>query len=345
VLTLVVGVSAPSTASATVPSLREQAKKAGILIGSGAVNPNYLDDPQFARTLAQQFNSLSPENELKWSFVQPERGAFDFSKLDRLVAFAGKNKMTVKGHGLITPTCCNPEWLQQIEDPVVLRAEISKHFKAIMTRYAGKMDRWDVATEVFSTFGGTGLVDNHFLRVLGPDYLDEVFRIAHAASPKAKLFLNESLVEYYPAKRQELFALVSDMVARGVPIDGVGLETHITLAAPEPGVITEIVKSYKALGLDVAITEMDVHMNPEPNHDRDQGRIYGAVVAEALAAGVRDISFWGFTDKYHYTWLPGAQPLMFDENYVPKPAFFATWAALSVHVWTTPKASSRGRTG
>jgi endo-1,4-beta-xylanase len=330
-LTLVASVFTPATAAgAAALSLREKAEAAGILIGSGAVNPDYLDDPQFARVLPQQFNSLSPENELKWSFVQPQPGVFDFTKLDRLVGFAEQHDMVVKGHGLISG-CCNPAWVEQIEDPAELRVALTTHFATIMQRYAGKMDRWDVATEVFSTFGGTGLAQNYFYRVLGPDYLATVFQIAHAADPDAKLFINESLVEYYPAKRQELYDLVSDLVARGVPIHGVGLETHLTFSAPEPGVITEIVNSYKGLGLEVAITEMDVHLNPDANHDTTQAQIYWNVVTEALSAGVRDISFWGFTDKYSFTWIPGARPLMFDKDYRPKLAFFATWAALALH--------------
>ncbi|MEU6904142.1 endo-1,4-beta-xylanase [Streptomyces coeruleorubidus] len=331
VLTLVAGAHTPAAAAGVpVLSLREKAAESGVLIGSGAVNPAYLDDPQFAKVLPEQFGSLSPENELKWSWVQPEEGTFNFTKLDRLVDFAEEHDMAVKGHGLISG-CCNPPWLEQITDPDELRAAMTTHFRTIMTRYAGKMDRWDVATEVLSTFGGTGLSENYFYRVLGPDYLAEAFRIAHAANPNAKLFINESLVESYPEKRQELYDLVSDLVARGVPIDGVGLEMHVTLAAPDPGVITEMVHSYKALGLEVAITEMDVHLYPGERHDVDQAQIYWSVVTEALAAGVRDISFWGFTDKYAYTWLPGAKPLMFDENYKPKPAYFATWAALAIH--------------
>jgi endo-1,4-beta-xylanase len=337
VLTLIAGVSIPApTADAAVLGLREQAAEAGILLGSGAINPDYLEDPRFAQILAEQFNSLSPENELKWSWVEPQQGTFDFTKLDRLVDFAEKHDIAVKGHGLISGSFI-PPWLEQIKDPDELRAATTDHFRTIMTRYDGKMDRWDVATEVLSTMGGTGLDQNYYYQVLGPDYLAEVFRIARAADPDAKLFINESLVESYPEKRRELYDLVAGLVAKGVPIDGVGLETHLTLSPPEPGVITDIVNSYRALGLEVAITEMDVHLNPDANHDAHQAEIYGSVVGEALAAGIRDISFWGFTDKHHYTWLPGAQPLMFDEDYNPKPAFFATWTALANHVWVSPQ--------
>ncbi|KAB2341651.1 endo-1,4-beta-xylanase [Actinomadura rudentiformis] len=333
VLTFVTSAYLPAAnADAAALTLRGQAARTGILIGSGAINPAYLDEPLFAKVLATQFNSLSPENELKWAFSEPQQGVFDFTKLDRLVAFAKQNRMAVKGHGLIS-NCCNPPWLEQIQDPAQLRAAMTTHFKTLMTRYAGKVDRWDVITEALSTFGGTGLEQNYFYRVLGPDYIAEAFRIAHAANPKAKLFLNEALVEYYPAKRQELYDLVAGLVRKGVPISGVGLETHLTFSPPEPGVITDIVKSYKALGLQVAITEMDVHLTPLPDNGEfgNQAEIYGKIVNEALDAGVRDISFWGFTDKHAYTWVPGAKPLVFDDKYRPKPAFFAIWAALARH--------------
>lgn len=318
----VAGASADSGAT-----LRELAADEGILIGSGAINPNYLDEPRFGEVLAEQFNSLSPENELKWNFVQPEEGDFKFAGLDRLVDFAEDNDMVVKGHGLISG-CCNPDYVTETTDPDELREVMRTHFDTIMDRYAGKMDRWDVVTEPFSTFGGTGLAQNHFYDVLGADYIAEAFRIAHAADPEAKLFINESLVEFYPAKRQELYDLVAGLVADGVPIHGVGFEMHETQAGPEPGVITEMANSYQALGLDVAITELDVH-----TYDvEQQTQIYGDVVAEALAAGIRDISFWGFTDKHAFTWLPGAKPLMFDEDYNPKPAYFATRDALQSFV-------------
>jgi endo-1,4-beta-xylanase len=199
-----------------------------------------------------------------------------------------------------------------------------------MLRYAGKMDRWDVVTEPLSIAGGTGLDHNYFYNVLGPDYVADAFNIAHAADPNAKLFLNESLVEVIPSKRQELYNFVADLVAKHVPISGVGLEMHETGGAPASGVITDIVNSYKALGLDVAITEMDVHLTPKPDNGeyQNQATIYAKVIREALAAGIRDISFWGITDKYTFTWIPGAKPHLFDENYNPKPAFFAVWQVL-----------------
>ncbi|ABS04023.1 endo-1,4-beta-xylanase [Kineococcus radiotolerans] len=315
-------------------SLREVAESAGVLIGSGAIKSmtttsdgrpsNYLAEPQFREVLAEEFNSLSPENDLEWTFVQPQEGVYDFEGLDRLVAFAQENDMEVKGHGLIS-ACCNPDYLvAKIGDPVAFRAAMVEHFTTVMQRYAGKMDRWDVVSEALTTYGGEGLQHTDFYQALGPEYVAEAFRIAHAADPNAKLFLNENLVEAFPQKRQELYELVSGLVADGVPIHGVALQMHQTLQGPQPGVITEMANAYHALGLEVSIAELDVHTLDSAA----QAQIYHDVVAEALNSGITEISFWGFTDKHLYTWLPGAKPLIFDEQYQPKAAYFAVLDAL-----------------
>ena len=324
-----------------IGSLSEEARKSGILIGSGAIKamttddgrpPNYLSEPEFREVLAEHFDSVSPENDMKWMFTQPEEGVFDFEGLDRLVAFAEENDMQVKGHGLIS-ACCNPDYLvAKINDPVAFRAAMVKHFNTLMKRYKGKIDRWDVVSEALTTTGGAGLQHTDFYNALGPGYVGEAFRIAHRADPQARLFLNENLVESYPEKRQELYDLVSGLVADGVPIDGIALQMHETLQAPPPGVITEMTNFFHALGLEVSIAELDVHtLDPVTQAD-----IYGDVVTEALNAGITEISFWGFTDKHLYTWLPGAKPLMFDENYDPKPAYFAVRDALRNFAEKTP---------
>lgn len=317
-------VSIPSTGTT---SLREEASRKDILIGSGAINPRYLNESQFGAVLAQQFNSLSPENEMKWSYISPTKGQYNWYLLDRLVEFAEHNNMVVKGHGLIS-SCCNPGYLLNITDPTAFRAAMTDHFKAIMHRYSGKMDRWDVVTEALQTMGGGLNTKNDFYKVLGPGYIADAFHIARAADPNAKLFINENTVESLPGKRQELYDLVSGLVADGVPIDGVALQMHITQVAPKPGVITSMVNSYKELGLETTIAEMDVQtLNTTLETD-----IYGSVITEALNAGVTDISFWGFTDKHAYTWVKGAKPLVFDAHYNPKKEFYAAHTALANYV-------------
>jgi GH35 family endo-1,4-beta-xylanase len=259
---------------------------------------------------------------MKWGFIHPTKDDYNWPLLDRLVDFAEDHNILVKGHTLIS-SCCNPDYLLNMTDPAEFRAEMKSHIEAIVHRYADKMDRWDVVTEGLETMGG-GLQDNIYKQVLGPSYIPDAFHFARAAAPKAKLFFNENLVESLPNKRQELLEYVTRLLAEGTPIDGIGLQMHITEVPLVPGVITEIVNSYKPLGLEVAITEVDVHTL----NTTLQSEIYGAIIAEALTAGITDISFWGFTDKHLYTWVLGAKPLMFNEKYRPKGAFYATYSAL-----------------
>src|SRR5690242_10143574 len=218
--------ASPAPNNITTP-LRLEASEMSILIGSGAINPDYLDDPQFAAVLAKQFRSLSPENELKWSLIHPTKEHYNWDTIDRLVNFAGRINMVVKGHGLIS-SCCNPEYLLNITDPAAFRAAMTSHFEAIMHRYNGSVDRWDVVSEALKPMGG-GLQPNDFYKALGPEYIADAFRIARSASPSAKLFINENQVESLAGKRQELYDLVAGLVEEGVPIDGVALQMHITL--------------------------------------------------------------------------------------------------------------------
>lgn len=163
-----------------------------------------------------------------------------------------------------------------------------------------------------------------FTRSLAPAISQMRSTLLEQQTLTLELFINENLVESLPGKRKELYGIASELVADGVPIDGVALQMDITEVPVEPGVTTEIVDSYKALGLEVTIAEMDVHtLNAAL-----QTQIYGDVIDEALHAGITDISFWGFTDKHAYTWVPGAKLLMFDENYNAKGPFYATDAAL-----------------
>ncbi|KAH7363136.1 glycoside hydrolase superfamily [Plectosphaerella cucumerina] len=297
---LVAAATCPPSTGTT--SLKAEAQKKNILIGSGAINPNYLNDNLFSAVLSEQFDSLSPENELKWVFLNQSEGIYDWAGIDRLVDFAEQHDMVVKGHGLIS-RCCNPEYVVNMTDPAALRGAMTAHFEAVMHRYRGKMDRWDVVSEPLETLGGGIQVDNVFYKVLGAGYIEEAFRIARAADPNAKLFLNENLVESYPEKRQELYDLVSGLVANDVPLDGIALQMHLVEAASPPGVLNEMVDFFSALGLEVSIAEMDVHSL----NDTLVTEIYGVIMEEGV---------------------PGAKPLLFDEEYNAKGAFYATHGAL-----------------
>lgn len=322
-------------------TLREAGCGIEVLVGA-AVRPALLDSEGTRSIIEREFSSVTPENELKWTVVQPSRGQFDFVPADRLLDFASANGISVKGHTLVWDQAAGngiPQWVADIADPAELDQVLQDHITTVMGRYAGRITRWDVVNEPLVGFG-TERYQGHFAQVLGPRYIAHAFELARAADPHAKLYLNEHSVEASPARADALVALVAELVDQGVPIDGVGLQTHLfTGNPPEPGVIEGLVRRLRSLGLDVSITELDVPLPPGLESDtateaglRRQADVYRQVVGECLAAGCNEITMWGVDDAH--TWLNtyldrvDTRPLLFDAGLQPKPAHRAVLDAL-----------------
>lgn len=309
-------------------SLRSLAQAAGIHFGS-AVNVDVLEsDAAYARLLAREFNLVTPENALKFSVVQPERGRFDFARADALVAFAEAHHMQVNGHVLVWDQQL-PEWLTQGHfGPDELKAILHEHIRTLVARYRGRIATWDVAAEAVGEDGK--LRETFWSRGIGPDYLALAFRWAHEADPQARLRYNDYGGEGAGAKSDGIYTLAAELRTHRVPIDSVGLQMHIGLNdAPRPDDVRINMKRLAALGLQTDITEMDVMLRlPASRADlKAQAGLYRAMLQACLAVPqCRSFSTWGVTDRY--SWIPEFFPgrgaaLLFGANYRAKPAFFS----------------------
>jgi endo-1,4-beta-xylanase len=239
----------------------------------------------------------------------------------------------VRGHTLVWHNQL-PAWLTQGSfSNAELRDLLRQHVSQVVRRYRGRISEWDVVNEAFNEDGT--LRDTPWLRALGPDYLAQVFRWAHRADPSAKLYINDYNVESINPKSTALYNLVRDLRSQGVPVDGVGLQAHLSLQYPFPGDLSQNIRRFAAMGVDVAITEADVRM-PLPvtaQQLAEQADYYAQLMQSCL--GERrcvSLTVWGFTDAYSWVpgWFPGegaATPL--DENYQPKPAYDALRDVLS----------------
>jgi endo-1,4-beta-xylanase len=331
-----------TAAAVRVPAqtLREYADRANVLVGA-AVEPGLLSEPAYAATLAREFNMLTAENALKWGAIRPRRATFNFEPGDRLVAFARKHRMKVRGHTLLWSEY-NPDWLAKGKfTPAEMSALLREHIRRVLAHYRGKVFAWDVVNEVFLADGsiepsiwydqpGIGLKGR------GTAYVEQAFRWARAADPDVLLFYNDYDTEGINPKSDAVYAMVKDFKARGVPIDGVGIQAHIIdLEAKDLATLEANIARLAALGLQVHITEMDVGLAVNADGSvKDaatltrQAEIYRHI-AEVCLRQPRCTAFqtWGFTDKY--TWIPnftkGAKgmPLIFDHLYARKPAYFA----------------------
>ena len=327
-------------------SLREAAQQSGMLIGT-AVRPAHLTEAAYAETLAREFNMLEPEDAMKWEVLRPDPQPFDFSQADRVVEFAARHNMKVRGHTLVWHRQ-NPPWLAQERfTPDQLATLLESHIKTVVGHYRGKVFAWDVANEAFDEqeLGqlrhtiwydrpGIGLAGN------GTAYLERCFRWAHSADPQALLFYNDAEAETLGPKADAIHAMVQDFRKRGVPIDGVGFQMHISNLHPDVASISSNIGRFTALGVQVHITELDVslpvdaHGNASPEDLQQQADVYRQIAAACLAhRGCTAIQTWGFTDKY--SWIAShsketrGAALLFNRNYQPKPAYFALREALS----------------
>jgi endo-1,4-beta-xylanase len=331
--------------SAFAQTLREAAMPSGVLVGAAA-RPDQLSEPAYAATLAREFNMLEPEDVMKWETIHPAAETYDFSQGDRLVAFAISHQMKVRGHTL-TWHQQNPSWLVDgRHSPDELARILEQHIKTVVGHYRGKVFAWDVVNEAFDervpgTLRSTLWYDQPGIGRTGKGsaYIEDCFRWARAADPDALLFYNDVEAEVMNAKSDAIYAMVKDFRRRGLPIDGVGFQMHLSNLHPDVASISENIGRFTALGVKVHITEMDVSLpldadgKARPADLQRQADVYGQIASACLAhAGCTAIQTWGFTDKYswigsHSKHTQGAA-LLFDRDYRPKPSYEAVRKAL-----------------
>ena len=328
----------PTITPTPIPSLRSEAEKQDFLVGT-AIDPGWLNEGDFAAFVAQEYNMLTPEVAMKWEIIHPTRDYYDFREGDMVTAFARLNGMLVRGHPLVWDQQL-PDWIIQAEkDGTYTRDEwiniLRGHVMTVAGHYRGQIYAWDVVNEAIEEDGT--LRDTIWLRTIGPEYILLAFQWAHEADPYALLFYNDNGGEGLNAKSAGIYALVSGLILEGVPINGVGLQTHTSLeTAPSADELTANIQRLSDLGLKVHITEMDVRIqNSDASEDQklsDQAEIYRRVFTTCLEhAACEAFIVWGATDRQ--SWIPGYtgnpdQPLLFDRYNQPKPAYHAIMEVL-----------------
>lgn len=325
-------IASPTGAEST-PPLRDLAAAQHRRVGT-ALGLSDLDDAPALTVADREYSSVTPENEMKWAIVHPERDRYDFAAADRIVDHARANRMLVRGHTLVWHRQ-NPAWLEHgtfTRDELI--GILRDHIHSVVGHFRGRVRQWDVVNEAFRD-DGTGLRDNLWLRGIGPDYLPLAFRFAHEADPNARLYLNDYLNETISPKSNYFFGWAYIMRAFGMPIGGLGVQMHRFLALPESATDVEAnLRRMADAGFQVWITEMDVaiFLPADAQELADQATVYDDVVGACLRIRrCRGITTWGFTDRS--SWVPGEFPgfgaaLPFDEALIPKPAYDAIAGAL-----------------
>jgi len=303
-----------------------------------AIKPSTVDNTDEARLLKRHFTSLTAENVMKWSTLQPTEGTFNFADADKIVAFAQANGMQVRGHNLCWHNQV-PDWIFKngtatASKELVLQ-RLRTHITTVMTHFKGKVFAWDVVNEAIDDGANIYKVTNWYT-ICGEDYIIEAFKAARLADPTAKLFYND-YSETNPTKRDKIFGLLQKLKDQNI-VDGMGMQGHWNINAPTNDLITAAFDKYKSLGIDIQITEFDVSVYP---NDSDPQSSYSTELAQkqAVAFGryfslfrtykdnISSVTFWGLADNY--TWLDNFPitgrknyPFLFDGIYNPKQSYF-----------------------
>ena len=323
-------------------SLRAHAEARGLMVGAAVVPERLKNEPAYGNLVAEQMNLLVAENAMKWAALRPAADKFDFRGADALLAFAGEHQQKVRGHNLCWHESI-PSWFAGTVNKENAQKILTDHIHTVAGRYAGKLHSWDVVNEAIDIKSGRpdGLRKSPWLELIGPDYLEIAFRAAKQADPTALLTYNDYGIETDSAdgreKRAQVLQLVRRMKARSVPIDAVGVQSHLSVTDQAPGAgLQQFVRELRGMGLQVFVTELDINERKlegsVAERDAAIAKVYKNYVSMMLAEpNVTAVLTWGITDRY--TWLNGpkyaradGQPqrdLPFDADYQPTPAFFA----------------------
>lgn len=317
----------------TAPTLRSLGLTRKIIIGAGAVQPSALrDDPVYGPTMAREFAGLTPGNVMKFGPIHPQKDTYNFTDADAIVEYAKANDMKIRGHTFVWHVQ-QPRWIEEgsyTRDQLL--TILREHITTVMGRYKGKIFAWDVVNEAVMDDGT--MRETVWSKTIGPDYIGQAFRMAHQVDPSAKLIYNDYANVGMDSKSNAIYTMVKGMKERGVPIHGVGMQSHFQLPPPSMTDVDANFKRLAALGLEVHVTELDVRMLLPATESMlsQQTKAYSDYLRVCLAnTNCTMFYLWGFTDKY--SWIPGKFPgygdaLIFDKEYKPKAPYHALMSVL-----------------
>ncbi|KAF2622107.1 glycoside hydrolase family 10 protein [Macroventuria anomochaeta] len=291
------------------------------------------DEPAEPEIIDQDFNSVTPENAMKWESTEPSRNNFTFAGGDAVVTFAKKYDQQIHCHTLVWHSQL-PNWVSSGGfDNQTLISIMENHIKNVAGRWKAACTRWDVVNEALNEDGTYR--KSVFLDTIGEAYIPIAFRLAAKYAKGSKLYYNDYNLEYNGAKTEGAKKIVKLIKSYGVRIDGVGYQAHLASestptapgAVPDQATLEAALKATANEGVDVVYTEIDVRMNTPATPEKLKvqadawERIARSCIAVKRCVGM---TVWGISDKY--SWIPGVfategAALLWDENYQKKPAY------------------------
>jgi endo-1,4-beta-xylanase len=333
---LALGGTAAQAALASGTPLKTLAAAAGGRYFGSDVTGDMLSNTTVTQLQSQQFNMVTPGNEMKWDTTEPSNGTFNFAPGDQIVAYAQANSERLRCHNLVWQSQL-PSWVSSLPASQVQGA-METHITTEATHYKGDCYAWDVVNEPFNSDGS--FVADPFFNAMGSGYIADALKTAHAADPNAKLYINDFSIEGENAKSNAMFSLAQSLLAQGAPLSGIGFESHFILGQI-PADMEANMQRFANLGRDVAVTELDdrITLPASSANLTQQASEFSQVVKDCLGVSrCVGVTQWAVGDAD--SWVPGAfsgqgAATMFDQNYNAKPAFTSVQSTLAAAGGTT----------
>jgi endo-1,4-beta-xylanase len=305
---------------------RKKGVRFGSAVGMGPPGASAFDDAGYRHIVARECGLIVAENEHKWYVLRPSAQAYDFSRADRLAAFAGENGLGLRGHTLLwNRDEYSAKWLLSHDFGPQPRAAAEKmltdHIGVVARRYP-QVDSWDVVNETIDPSTGA-LRETLFGKLLGPELIDLCFHTARAAAPKARLVYNDYM-NFGPTEathRAGVLKLLEGLKARNVPIDALGIQGHIGGGVDSPDIVRfsaadqrewrAFIDEVRGMGLDLLITELDVNDKAMPAAIAPRDAAVASLTKDFLDLmldyrELKQVLVWGMVDRY--SWLQGTSP-------------------------------------
>ena len=303
-----------------------------------AVNQRNVTNAEQQALILKEFNSITCENDMKPEPTEPREGEFNWENADRIADFCRANGIKLRGHTLMWHSQIGRWMTAEGTTKEQFYARMKNHIQAIVTRYKDVVYCWDVVNEAMSDDANATdpYRQSAMYKLCGDEFIEKAFQYAHEADPNALLFYNDySTVD--PHKRDRIYNMVKKMKAKGIPIDGIGMQAHYNIYYPSEARLDSAITLFKTIVKHIHITEFDIRVNEEMGGGLMFSR-EGATVTDSVKQYLADqyarcfkifrkhkdvidcVTFWNLGDRD--SWL-GARnyPLPWDENYQPKLAY------------------------
>lgn len=331
--------------------------KGSFFIGAALNSDQYKElNLEESNLIKKEFNSITPENDMKWGNIHPKQDMYSFELADAYVSYGEKNNMYTVGHTLVWHSQL-AFWVNRFKEKEGFKNILTDHINTIVKRYKGRIDAWDVVNEALNEDGSPR--ESKFYKIMGGEnYIELAFKLASEADPQAQLIYNDYNV-CSPSKREGVVRIVKNLKQKGIKIDAVGIQAHWGLKSPSLETIEETINTLHSLGVKVVFSELDIGVLPNPwdlvgaaveqNFEKYENdpkmnpykRKLPKKVDQALAKRYEDIfnlflkhqdkisrvTFWGLNDGN--SWLNNwpikkrtNYPLLFDRKNKPKSAYF-----------------------